>query len=183
MLPERNSQIALLGNTLLRIAIHRNLVSFPAQIPAFMKQPAGSTQQRVAQLYFVRGWSVRNICERYRLSKKLVQNLLSDWRIRAVAAGLIQEIESQDVDRLSQEEQGPSVQPQPPGVATRLMMALEEDCVELGLELSLEQLQRIERVVRDGVPSPHAAQVKIDGLPLIDHPHHPHGERQLTNAW
>ena len=98
--------IALYGNALLRIAIRRNLVTFPAQIPAFMKTPAGHTQQRIVQLYFVRGWSVRDICERYRLGKKTVQNLLSDWRIRAISAGSIQDIQPENLDRLAAEYQG-----------------------------------------------------------------------------
>ncbi|HYA18221.1 MAG TPA: hypothetical protein VEF06_12180 [Bryobacteraceae bacterium] len=164
---------------MLRIAVRRNLVSFPAQVPAFMKQPAGVTQQRVVQLYFVRGWSVRNICDRYRLGKKLVQNLLADWRARAIAAGLIQEIDPENLERLFHEQQGHPdpqqndgadavpvlAQPQPASVTARLMMALEEDCVELGLELSLGQLQKIERLVR-GIAEPRSAPPpQIPGLP------------------
>ena len=155
MLRAGNSQIALFGNAMMRMAVRRNLVSFPAQIPAFVKQPAGITQQRVVQLYFVRSWSVRNICHRYGIGKKLIQNLLSDWRVRAVAAGLIQEIDPEALDRLHQEQQGhPDYQhqdadaapiatrPQPASVTARLMMALEEDCGELGIELSLDQLHK-----------------------------------------
>jgi hypothetical protein len=173
MVAAGNTQIALYGNTLLRIAVRRNLVSFPAQVPTFMKQPAGTLQQRVVQLYFVRGWSVRNICDRFRLGKKIVQNLLSDWRVRAIAAGLIQEIEPEDLERMVMEQCGQTgpadpvlSAPMPPPVPesaparARLMMALEEDCIELGLELSLEQLQKIERIVRGiaeprRIPAPH----------------------------
>ena len=182
MLPAGSSQIALFGNTMLRIAVRRNLVSFPAQVPAFMKQPAGVTQQRVVQLYFVRGWSVRNICDRYRLGKKLMQNLLADWRVRAIAAGLIQEIDPENLERLFREQQGHPdpqqndgadavpvlAQPQPASVTARLMMALEEDCVELGLELSIGQLQKIERLVR-GIAEPRSASPPpIPGLPPRD---------------
>jgi len=52
----------------------------------------GDEQVRIVQLHFVRRWSIRAICERYGLSKATVQKLLSEWRIRAVAAGYIQEI-------------------------------------------------------------------------------------------
>ena len=97
------AMLALYRNAILRIAIRNNFVTFPAQVPAFMKQPAGRTQQRVVQLYFVRGWSVRNICDRYGLGKKIVQNLLSDWRVRAVAAGLIQEIEPEPLATLARQ--------------------------------------------------------------------------------
>src|ERR1700728_1409782 len=85
--------LALLGNTLLRTAITRNLVTFPAQIQPFMKRTMGDLQERIVQLYFVRGWSVRNICDRYGMSKAMVHKLLAEWRIRAVESGYIQEIE------------------------------------------------------------------------------------------
>ncbi len=85
--------LALLGNTLLRTAITRNLVSFPAQIRPFMRRSCGDLQERIVQLYFVRGWSVRNICGRYGLSKAMAHKLLAEWRIRAIESGYIQEIE------------------------------------------------------------------------------------------
>jgi Homeodomain-like domain len=92
--------ISLIGNSALRIAIQRNLVSFPAQIPAFMKRPGDDSQQRIAHLYFARGWPIRNICARYGLSKPSIQRLLSEWRIRAVGSGFIQDIHPEDLDAL-----------------------------------------------------------------------------------
>ena len=92
--------ISLIGNSALRIAIQRNLVSFPSQIPAFMKRPGDDTQQRIAHLYFSRGCPIRNICARYGLSKAMIQRLVSEWRIRAVAAGFIQDIHPDDLDVL-----------------------------------------------------------------------------------
>jgi hypothetical protein len=92
--------ISLIGNSALRLAIQRNLVSFPAQIPAFMKRPGDDTQQRIAHLYFSRGWPIRNICARYGLGKPMVQRLVSEWRIRAVAGGFIQDIHPEDLDVL-----------------------------------------------------------------------------------
>jgi hypothetical protein len=86
-------KLALLGNTLLRTAITRNLVTFPAQIQPFMRRTAGDLPERIVQLYFVRGWSVRNICERYGMSKAMIHKLLAEWRIRAVESGYIQEVE------------------------------------------------------------------------------------------
>ena len=82
--------LALVGNTALRAAIRRNLVSFPSQIPPFMKR--GETQERIVQLYFVRGWRMKLIGERYGLSKSAVRKLISEWRARAIAAGYIQDI-------------------------------------------------------------------------------------------
>jgi hypothetical protein len=92
--------ISLIGNSALRIAIQRNLVSFPSQIPAFMKRPGDDTQQRIAHLYFGRGWPIRNICARYGMGKAMVQRLVSEWRIRAVGGGYIQDIHPEDLDVL-----------------------------------------------------------------------------------
>jgi hypothetical protein len=97
--------ILLIGNSALRIAIQRNLVSFPSQIPSIVKRQEDKrqeddTQQRIAHLYFARGWPVRDICTRYSLSKAMVQRLVSEWRIRAVSAGYIQDIHPEDLDAL-----------------------------------------------------------------------------------
>jgi hypothetical protein len=92
--------ISLISNSALRIAIQRNLVSFPSQIPALMKRPGGDTQERMAQLYFALGWTVRSLCERYRLSKAMVQKLLSEWRVRAIGAGYIQDIHPDELEFL-----------------------------------------------------------------------------------
>ena len=98
----QSMDISLIGNSALRVAIQRNLVSFPSQIPAIVKRPEDDTQQRIAYLYFARGWAVRNICARYGLSKTMVQRLVSEWRIRAVSAGYIQDIHPEDLDVLTQ---------------------------------------------------------------------------------
>jgi hypothetical protein len=99
--------IALMGNTLLRAAIRRNLVSFPSQVPTLMRRQGGDVPERVVQLYFLRGWSVRNICERYRLNKAMIQKLLSEWRIRAVSAGYIQGIHPEDLEALARMHEEP----------------------------------------------------------------------------
>ncbi len=98
--------LALLGNTLLRTAITRNLVTFPAQIQPFMKRMKGDLQERIVQLYFVRGWSVRSICERYAMSKAMVHKLLAEWRVRAIESGYIQEIEPGCLSVLQPEMKG-----------------------------------------------------------------------------
>jgi hypothetical protein len=82
--------LALIGNTVLRAAIQSNLVSFPSQIPAFTK--VGDEERRIVQLYFVCGWETKAICDRYRLSKSTLRKMVSEWKIRAVAAGYIQDI-------------------------------------------------------------------------------------------
>jgi len=95
--------LALLGNTLLRTAITRNLVSFPAQVQPFIRRSPGDIQEKVVQLYFVRGWSIRRIGDRYGLSKAMAHKLLSEWRIRAIESGYIQEITPGAVDALLEE--------------------------------------------------------------------------------
>ena len=84
-------QIGFIGNSALRLALRHNLISFPSQIPGFMRDRR-EMQRRIVQLYFVHGWTVRRICARYRLHKVVVMKLLSEWRIRAIAAGYIQDI-------------------------------------------------------------------------------------------
>ena len=81
-----------MGNRSLQSAVRRNLVSFPAQAPAFPRQSRMDIQWRVAQLYFVRGWSFAVIARRYRLSHERVGQIARDWRTASIAAGYIQEI-------------------------------------------------------------------------------------------
>ena len=91
--PASFSTLAFLGNAVLRTAITRNLISFPSQIRPFARRTVADLQVRIVQLYFVRGWSVRRIGDRYNLRKDLVHQLLAQWRIRAIESGYIQEIE------------------------------------------------------------------------------------------
>jgi hypothetical protein len=86
------NNLALFGNKALRSAIQSNLVSFPGQPPAFGKDHTGIVQWRAAQLYFVSGWTVRAIGQRYGLASEMVRKTLSEWRARAISSGYIQEI-------------------------------------------------------------------------------------------
>jgi len=115
--------LALLGNTLLRAAITRNLVSFPAQIRPFMRRSSGDLQERIVQLYFVRGWSVRSICDRYGLSKAMAHKLLGEWRVRAVESGYIQEIEPGTLASLTEEANPGGNRPEAPRYAAVPMAA------------------------------------------------------------
>jgi len=94
--------VALIGNSVLRYAIRRNLVSFPSQIPTLVKHE--QLQERVVLLYFVRGWQCRAICNRYGLSKSTVQKLILEWKIRAVSAGYIQEIHPEALATITSQE-------------------------------------------------------------------------------
>ena len=99
--------IALIGSSILRSAIQQNLVSFPSQVPNFMRRPSGDSHERIVQLYFVRGWPIRSICDRYGMSKASVQKILSEWRIRAVSAGYIQDVHLEVLDCLCGEAEIP----------------------------------------------------------------------------
>jgi hypothetical protein len=81
-----------IGCRALRLAIQENRVSFPAQAPIFPKHSRADIQWRMSVLYFVRGWSIRALSERYNLCIARVQQLLSSWRTYAISASYIQEI-------------------------------------------------------------------------------------------
>jgi DNA-binding transcriptional regulator LsrR (DeoR family) len=93
--------LALLGNRALQVAVRRNLVCFPSQAPIFGKQPRRDVQWRLAVLYFIRGWSTREIAHRYGLTRERCGQIITDWRIRAVNMGYIQDITPDDFDALS----------------------------------------------------------------------------------
>ncbi len=82
--------IVLIGNNVLRAAIRENLVSFPAQVPTLTKW--GGMEERIVQLYFIRGWELRRIGDRFGMCKSTVRKIITDWKARAVSAGHIQEV-------------------------------------------------------------------------------------------
>jgi hypothetical protein len=84
---------AELENRVLRQAVRENLVSFPSQIPVFEKQSRTDLQPKLVVLYFVRGWSMDDIAQRYGLARQRMGQILTAWRIRAVKEGYIQAIE------------------------------------------------------------------------------------------
>ncbi len=90
--------LALLGNRALQMAIRRNIVCFPSQAPVFGKLPRRDLQWRLALLYFIRGWSTRQIARRYGLTRERCGQIISDWRIRAVNMGYIQDVTPDGMD-------------------------------------------------------------------------------------
>jgi hypothetical protein len=93
--------LALLGNRALQVAVRRNLVCFPSQAPTFGKEPRRNVQWKLAVLYFIRGWSTREIARRYGLTRERCGQIISDWRIRAVNMGYIQDVTPDDFDALA----------------------------------------------------------------------------------
>ena len=81
------------GSGILRRAIRGNIVSFPSQIPSFPKGSQAETQWRMVLLFFVRGWSVAKIAERFLVPSLRVWKLLNEWSLRALALGYVQVID------------------------------------------------------------------------------------------
>ena len=81
------------GSAVLRRALRRNIISFPSQIPAFLKQPPADMQWRMVQLYFVRGWSSVKIAARFNVPTHWIRKSLNEWSVRALALGFVQVID------------------------------------------------------------------------------------------
>jgi hypothetical protein len=77
---------------LLQSAVRNNEVSFPAQVPVFVKHATPQLQCHVVQLYFVSGWSCQDIARRYGFARNYIWQIVNEWRRHAVALGYIQEI-------------------------------------------------------------------------------------------
>jgi hypothetical protein len=76
----------------LRTAIRANRVSFPSQVPIFVKHDRPDLQRQMVQLYFVLGWNCDAIADRYGLIRQRVQQILNTWKRRAAQTGYIQHI-------------------------------------------------------------------------------------------
>ncbi len=83
-----------LKNDELRRAIQTHQVSFPGSAPSFTRQTRADIGWRLAVLYFVRRWSLREIGQKYRLSRERTGQIVKCWREAAVQSGYIQEIPS-----------------------------------------------------------------------------------------
>lgn len=81
-----------LENRALRRAVRENLVSFPAQLPIFERHSQPGLQQKIVILYFVRGWTMHDIGERYGLGRQRMGQILTAWRRRAMREGFLQAI-------------------------------------------------------------------------------------------
>jgi hypothetical protein len=81
------------GSAVLRRALRRNIVSFPSQIPVFLKQPPADMQWRMVLLYFIRGWSSVRIAARFNVPTHWIRKSLNEWSVRALALGFVQVID------------------------------------------------------------------------------------------
>jgi hypothetical protein len=78
------------GSIVLRRAIRRNIVSFPSQVPVFLKQGPEGMQWRAVLLFFVRGWNSPRIAKRFQVPTHRIWQILEDWSVRAFALGYVQ---------------------------------------------------------------------------------------------
>jgi hypothetical protein len=83
----------------LQEAIRANQVSFPSQVPVFIKHAEGRLQSHVVLLYFVLGWSCDKIARRYSFTRQHIWQIVSEWRRHAVALGYLQVIPPPEVLR------------------------------------------------------------------------------------
>jgi hypothetical protein len=81
------------GSVILRRAVRRNIVSFPSQIPVFLKQRPAGIEWRAVLLFFVRGWSSARIAARFHVPPHQIWQLLESWSVRALALGYVQVID------------------------------------------------------------------------------------------
>jgi hypothetical protein len=84
--------LEVIGINHLRREIRANRVTFPAQVPVFVKHDRPDLQRKVVQLYFLSGWSTYRIATRYNLAAQRVHQVITTWKQRAIQMGYIQEI-------------------------------------------------------------------------------------------
>lgn len=80
----------------LRQAVWENRVVFPAPAPVFAHQYRADVQQRLVELYFVRGWSFRQLGGRYGVTAGRVRQTIRRWVERAMTLNYLQSIATED---------------------------------------------------------------------------------------
>jgi hypothetical protein len=81
----------------LQEAIRDNRVSFPSQVPVFIKHAHGKLQCHAVLLYFVLGWGCDKIAKRYGFTRQHIWHLVNAWRRHAVELGYLQVIPPPEV--------------------------------------------------------------------------------------
>jgi hypothetical protein len=87
---DRNIPVRSLPIDRLRTAIHANEIVFPVPVPIFPRQYRADVQWRIAELYFVHGWSPTRLAARYEVSSTRVRQLLRCWVQKALSVGYLQ---------------------------------------------------------------------------------------------
>ena len=135
--------LALFGNKVLRSAVRHNRVSFPAQAPVFVKQQAGEVQARIAHLYFICGWTVRDLAARYSMNSEMTRKTLNDWRVRAISSTWASSDTAREI-LLDEIETGARDSTRWPSFCLRLLRILKQECLRLDFHVAAAQIDRIE---------------------------------------
>jgi hypothetical protein len=85
-------EAAAMKLTKLRKAVRNNRVSFPSQIPLFVRNAPGNLQRYAVQLYFVQGWNCAKIARRYGYSRFYIWQIVNEWKRHATFLGYLQVI-------------------------------------------------------------------------------------------
>ena len=87
----------------IRQAVWQHQLSFPSQVPVFIHLHRPDIHWKIVLLYFVRGWPVPRIAQRYGLNPKRILQLLRQWTGRAILLGYIDRIPPEQPDELPSE--------------------------------------------------------------------------------
>ena len=115
-LPHSDDRLEEIAISDLRDAVRANRVSFPSQVPTFLKHDRPGLQAKAAQLYFVLGWNYGDIGARYGLTPARVRQILNAWKRRAISTGYIQNIPTGET--ISHPASGAPAQGAHPGFAS-----------------------------------------------------------------
>jgi hypothetical protein len=83
----------------LRAAIQANEMTFPVPVPIFRGQYRADVQWRIAELYFVHGWSPTRLAVRYEVTSARVRQSLRCWVQRALTVGYLQPMPPQTEEK------------------------------------------------------------------------------------
>lgn len=108
------TELCAMRLTKLRTAIQANQVSFPSQIPVFVKHATPTLQRYVVQLYFLQSWSCDKIAKRYGATRFYVWQIINEWKRHAVSMGYLQALPPLEVLLKRTETSGAGVFLPPP---------------------------------------------------------------------
>ena len=144
------------GSAALRRAIRRNIISFPSQIPVFLKRPPADMQWRMVLLYFVRGWSSAKIASRFNVPTHWIRKSLNEWSVRALALGFVQVIDPEAFAACCHAE------------LVYLSDYDSEDCAEVRPALASDSQRLTDAASAAGAPGPMAPEATRLGGMRVD---------------
>lgn len=154
------------GMATLRRAIRLNAVSFPSQIPIFLKSVDSEMQWRAVLLYFVCGWNSAALAKRFHVPIHRIWQILNQWAVRAMSVGYIQVIDAeafiaccrasrpdsavvtspgaanQDVSQIPDASREPGEEP---GVSLEVSPARRRLSVLAALDSALDEFEQLDR--------------------------------------